>query len=127
MTQRSKVEMNQTRSNGRGGARKGAGRKPGSANKKTREIADKAAAEGTTPLEIMLRTMKAFADEAEANKTDRDAHLKLMAAASSVAKDAAPYVHPRLQAIEHTGRNGGPLAFEDILLTALAAGDVTGD
>lgn len=119
--------MNQTKSNGRGGQRKGAGRKPGSATKKTREIADKAAAEGTTPLEIMLRTMKAFADEAEANKTHRETHLKLMVAASGVAKDAAPYVHPRLQAIEHSGRNGGPLAFEDILLAALAAGDVTGN
>jgi hypothetical protein len=41
-------EKNQTKSKGRGGSRKGAGRKTGSATKKTREIADKAAAEGVT-------------------------------------------------------------------------------
>jgi hypothetical protein len=46
---------NQTKSKaigaGRGGKRPGSGRKKGSATKKTREIADRAAAEGITPLE----------------------------------------------------------------------------
>ena len=30
-----------------------------------------------------------------------------MTAANEAAKDAAPYVHPRLSAIEHTGKDGG--------------------
>ncbi|MFP3637303.1 hypothetical protein SB677_21350, partial [Bacillus sp. SIMBA_033] len=62
------MENNQTKSNGskRGGARKGAGRKPGAATKKTREIADKTAAEGITPLEVMLRAMTALVDQADA-------------------------------------------------------------
>jgi hypothetical protein len=102
---------------GRGGARKGAGRKPGSATKRTRAIADKAAAEGKTPLEVMLETMCAFMDQAKkVAKSDPETGLKLMAAASNVAKDAAPYIHPRLQAIEHTCANGGPLQYESVLL-----------
>ena len=36
-----------------GGARSGAGRKRGGANQKTREIADRAATLGVTPLEVM--------------------------------------------------------------------------
>lgn len=52
-------ENNQTKSK-RGGARKNAGRKAGAATKRTREIADKAAEEGLTPLEVMLQTMRAW-------------------------------------------------------------------
>lgn len=81
-------ENNQTKSNGRGGARKGAGRKAGSATQKTREIADKAAASGITPLEVMLEAMNALRDAGDIEK------------AAGVAKDAAPYVHPKLSAIE---------------------------
>ncbi len=41
-----------------GGARPGAGRKVGSATKKTRELADKVIASGLTPLEFMLSVMR---------------------------------------------------------------------
>jgi hypothetical protein len=81
----------------RGGARPGAGRKQGSATKKTREIADKAAASGITPLEVMLEAMNAFRVAGDLEK------------AASFAKDAAPYMHPRLAAVEHTGEDGGPI------------------
>lgn len=74
-----------------GGKRPNAGRKAGSATKKTREIADKAAAEGITPLEVMLEAMHAFRDTGDLDK------------AAGFAKDAAPYVHPRLAAVEHSG------------------------
>lgn len=80
---------NQTKSNGRGGRRPGAGRPPGTANLKTREIADRAAEEGLTPLEYMLQVMRDEANE------PRD---RLSAAVS-----AAPYIHPKLSSIEHTG------------------------
>jgi hypothetical protein len=49
------------------------------------------AASGETPLEYMLRIMR---DEA-AESTRRD----------DMAKAAAPYLHPRLSSIEHTGDN----------------------
>lgn len=43
---------------GRGGKRVGAGRKPSSKNVLSREIADRAAKEGITPLEVMLKAMR---------------------------------------------------------------------
>jgi hypothetical protein len=77
--------------NGHGGKREGAGRKPGTTTVKTREIADQATREGITPLEIMLKVMRLHYN---AEKYD---------AAADVAARAAPYVHPRLCAIEHGG------------------------
>ena len=41
-----------------GGRREGAGRKPGTANKRTREIANEAAANGITPLEVLITSMR---------------------------------------------------------------------
>jgi hypothetical protein len=116
------TEKNQRKSNGRGGARKGAGRKRGSANTKTREIADKAAADGITPLEVMLRAMRALVDEADAVVRQQVAEGAtqiayphgLLEDAAAIAKDAAPYIHPKLAAIEHTGKGGGPVQFAKI-------------
>ena len=73
----------------RGGARPGAGRKAGSVTRKTRDIADRAAANGETPLEFMLSRMR----DPEAPMADRQ----------DMAKAAAPFIHPRLAAIEHSG------------------------
>ena len=42
----------------RGGCRPGAGRKPGSLTRRTREIAEQAAGDGITPLEYMLAVMR---------------------------------------------------------------------
>ena len=89
-------ENNQTQSK-RGGARKGAGRKAGSATQKTRAIADMAAAQGITPLEVMLEAMNSFRESGDLEK------------AAGFAKDAAPYIHPKLAAIEHTGKDGGAI------------------
>jgi hypothetical protein len=97
--------INQTNSNGRGGRRSGAGRKPGSATKKTREIAEKAMEQGITPLEFMLNIMRAEAPETE----DPRLMLDAMAMRFEAAKAAAPYMHPRLAAVEHSGPNGGPI------------------
>jgi hypothetical protein len=43
-----------------GGKRTGAGRKEGALTKRTRAIADKAAAEGSVPLDVMLENMRHF-------------------------------------------------------------------
>jgi len=77
-----------------GGRRPGAGRKPGTATqrtKKTTEIAQKAAGEGVLPLQVMLEAMRAHY---AAGDLDR---------AAAFAKDAAPYQHPRKQAITVEG------------------------
>jgi hypothetical protein len=115
-------ENNQTQSK-RGGARKGAGRKAGSATQKTRAIADRAAAAGITPLEVMLENMDFAHSKASVllqGMLDSGAEvpesfdqfkelLRFRAMAQECAKDAAPYIHPKLAAIEHTGADGGAI------------------
>lgn len=81
--------------NQRGGKRPGSGRKPGSKNTRTAELARKAAEAGLTPLEYLLSLMR---DE------ERETNVRLDAA-----KAAAPYVHPKLANIEHTGKDGGDI------------------
>ncbi len=76
----------------RGGKRPGAGRKPGAATKKTREIADKAASQGITPIEYLLQVMR----DGTLERADR----------VEAAKAAAPYVHPRLNAVDHQSSDG---------------------
>lgn len=98
------IQTNSKNSNGRGGARTNAGRKPGSATKKTREIADKAMAEGISPLEYMLQVMRD-----DSGHEDPRIQAQREAMRFEAAKAAAPYIHPRLQAIEHTGPEGGAL------------------
>jgi hypothetical protein len=65
------------------------GRQKGTPNKKTRELQERTAAEGITPLEVMLKSMRA----AWARNTP-----KSRMEACALAKDAAPYIHPRLVA-----------------------------
>lgn len=104
---------------GPGGRRAGAGRKKGSASKKTREIADRAAAEGITPLEFMLAVMRSPSDHQDPKIQAGREVMRFEAA-----KAAAPYIHPRLAAIEHTGglvvKNAADLT--DAELAAIAAG-----
>ncbi len=88
------AEINQAKST-KGGRRAGAGRKKGSCSVKTREIADKAIIEGITPLEYLLSILR---DESQPQADRVDA-----------AKSAAPYVHAKLMASEHTGKGGAPL------------------
>lgn len=79
----------------RGGKREGAGRKAGSVTKLSREVASEALVSGETPAEYMLRVMRD-------PTVDHDRRDKMAVA-------AAPYVHPKLAAVEHTGKDGGPI------------------
>ena len=72
-----------------GGRRYGAGRPKGAKTKKTQAVAMKAAAEGITPLEYMLETLRS------AESTDEEKRW--------AAEKSAPYVHPRLSAAHVTG------------------------
>ena len=105
---------NQNKSSAHGGARKGAGRKLGSATKRTREVADRAAAEGITPLEYMLAVMRE-------DSTHEDARIQAGREAMKfeAAKAAAPYIHPRLQAIVHSGSIDTIMSASDKQLDAL--------
>lgn len=81
----------------RGGKRPGAGRKKGGGSKKTaarRAIIEQAVDEGITPLEVLLALMRHH----YAQKEYREA--------AAIARDAAPYVHSRKAAVEHSGSIG---------------------
>lgn len=71
------------------------GRPKGVPNKATAAKAAAIAASGLTPLDFMLQIMR--------DETKPDG-LR-----ANMARDAAPYVHPRLAAVEHTGKGGGPV------------------
>jgi hypothetical protein len=68
------------------GLPKTGGRQKGIANKRTREIAEAAMAQGLTPLEYMLAVLRDETIDSER----RD----------EMAKAAAPYIHPRLASVE---------------------------
>lgn len=125
-----------------GGKRSGAGRKAGAVTKRTREVAERALADGKAPLEVMLDNMRHFqqvaldaeatlegltADEFAGTVSDQTpeqqfktllAQVKKTAGfrqlAQECARDAAPFIHPKLSAIEHTGKDGGPVKLERI-------------
>lgn len=82
-----------------GGARPGAGRKRGSGNKKrSAGLIARVHADGFTPLDVMLKTMKAFWQMAQ--NSDGTIDREKAQAAATIAKDAAPYVHPRLASMD---------------------------
>lgn len=89
----------------RGGRKKGT---PNKATKTRKEIAKKALESGITPLEFMLDVMRKEipADAEPAIK------VAMIGMRFEAAKAAAPYVHPKLAAIEHTGKGGGPIQSE---------------
>jgi len=73
----------------------GQGRKKGVKNKKTLELQQRVAKGGISPLDYMLKVMR----NPRADLARRD----------DMGKAAAPYVHPRLNSVEATGKGGSPL------------------
>ena len=99
----------------RGGKRPNAGRKPGTVSEATqrrKDVAAEALAAGVSPLDVMLTTMRSLWGQA----TDADGNLvnvgKAMQA-NMVAKDAAPFVHPRLSSVD--ARLDARVSHEDVL------------
>ena len=122
----------------RGGKREGAGRPAGAITKRTREVAERALAEGMSPLDVMLDNMRHFqqvaldaeatldgltADEFSEQVPDDAspeeqfkfllAQVKktvvLRQAAQDAARDAAPYIHPKLTAVDMRGKVDGEM------------------
>ena len=101
---------------GRGGSRPGAGRKKGSITKKTQEIAARAIESGITPLEVIITAMRDETDIQMAKaKKDRE-----WGKAAGYARDAAPYCHPRLSAVAHTGAGDSSIETEPVSMLELA-------
>lgn len=81
----------------RGGKRPGAGRPKGAKSRKRKRILEIVSASGKTPLDVMLDAMRRLYED------------RRFIDAADIARMAAPYVHPRLSAIEHSGTDGQPL------------------
>ena len=92
---------------------------------KMSEIAREAALQGITPVELMMNAMREFNDEAEeafkcAEECDNEKTKQelrsygrtMIQMAVEVAKDAAPYVHARLNAVTVSGDPDAPLQIE---------------
>jgi len=73
-----------------GGARPGAGRPKGARTKRTLELAEALMAQGEIPLEVMLILMRACFKEGKYGD------------AVAIAEKAAPYMHPKLAAVNLT-------------------------
>ena len=93
----------------RGGKRNGAGRPKGAPNKMTAERREAISASGKDPLNYMIRIMRD--ERASAERRD------------DMAKAAAPYVHPKLAAIEYSAtiENKPPDEMSDAELNAAIA------
>ena len=82
----------------RGGSRPNAGRKKGSVSEQTatrKAMQAKALESGLTPLDYMLSILRDETQEQSAR--------------FAAAKEAAPYVHNRLAAVEHSGNQDAPI------------------
>ena len=92
------------------GRKTGGGSRKGKPNKRTvakLALADRLRKKGITPLEYMLRVMRSRSKNVTEERRD------------DMAKAAAPYMHPRLNAIQHTGKDGEPIR---VTFTGLDAG-----
>lgn len=121
-----------------GGKRERAGRPKGALTIRTRKIAERASAEGKTPLEVMLDNMRHFqqlaldaeaalagltyeefvgrhgpdlsaADQFKALLAEVKKTAGLRQAAHECARDAAPFIHPRLASVQHSGDAENPV------------------
>lgn len=87
-----------------GGARSNAGRKPGTQNKINEARKAEAIAGGPLPLEVIMEQMRYWHEKAQQAKKKgaKEERIEaLMDAALTRAKEAAPFIHPKLQSITH--------------------------
>ena len=91
----------------RGGKRPGAGRKPGSVNKRHSVLPSKASILGMTPID-----MQKFAAEQLAEKGD-------WAGVALIASRLAPYVHPKMAAATHPAARHPDQKLQDDLFDPL--------
>lgn len=87
----------------------------GSANKRSREILAEACERGIDPIQVLFAAIEHFMKRAkETTGEEQDGH---MLSAVWVAKEAAPFCHPRLRAVELTSSDSPPVGAQaDMLL-----------
>lgn len=85
----------------KGGAQPGSGRPAGAATKRTRELADEFLSDGKlTPMAYLFGVLRD--EEAEPGRRD------------DAAKTLMSYCHPRLQTMQVTGKDGGPIETQEV-------------
>jgi hypothetical protein len=84
----------------RGGKRPGSGRKKNVPNRASANREREAAASGATPLDVMLKSMRLLIALADESANDKKRFEHYIRAAAGVAKDVAPYIHPRLSTVD---------------------------
>lgn len=119
-----------------GGKRDGAGRPAGAITQRTRDVAERALASGMSPLDVMIENMRhfqqvaldaeatlegltaeGFSESVPADASPEDQFKFLLAQvkktagfrqlAQDAARDAAPYIHPKLTAVDMRGKLEG--------------------
>jgi hypothetical protein len=95
--------------NGHGGARAGAGKPKGASTRRAEQSMAMAEAKGVDPVEMLLDLTKWAFEQFTANQTRENADM-----VRDYAKEAAPYVRPKLSAVEASGPNGGAIVFEGL-------------
>ena len=83
---------------------KSGGRQKGTGNKATAKLVAEIAKSGKTPLQFLLDRMR----NTKADMSER----------IDCAKAAAPYVHPKLASIEHSGKDDAPAIKHDHMILA---------
>lgn len=68
-------------------------------------MAEKALSEGVSPLDVMLTTMRSLWTQAVDGK-GQVVNIGKAMQANIVAKDAAPYLHPKLANVDHSSADG---------------------
>lgn len=108
-----------------------------------RAATDQAIFAGVTPLEVMLDNMRFYHERAEVMLgkivagMGRRPSAKLLQMLKDLcsfreqsqkcAAEAAPFVHPRLATIAHTGKDGGPIQMIGVHMSVEKAAELYGD
>ena len=102
------------------------GRQKGTPNKASTALLAKIEASGMVPLEFMLACMRGEKIKLKGSKGHFYPSFEDMKWGAAA---AAPYVHPRLASVQHTGGEGGPIQHEHGLSPELVAliDDICGD
>lgn len=86
---------------------------------------------GATPLDVMIEDMRwhhslALTEQAKGAKADKKLVTQELAAARDAAKDAAPYVHPKLATLRTDMNLTGTLTLDLLVRAALALNNDAG-
>ena len=85
------------------------GKAKGTLAKRTQELRAKAKELGVDPIDVMILTMLELVTAARDKNIELAERFHFMERACAIAKDAAPYLHPRLQAVELSGNDEQPV------------------